>query len=139
MRDSLDQSYVEHWEGMAANGLLRKHYIGKEAPGLALFMDAGDLHALSESLKDGLEPDVDVLRRVLAGSKIGAKLFADLGYKLDYAVFVRTIERKLDDWSSSTSRLRIAGGSRPSWPQRVRIWFATASAASTRSRAASRF
>ena len=97
MRRSFDAAFIEHWQILSSNGLHRKFYVQKETAALARFMDAGDLSSIEQAVDQGKEPDADALRRVLTSSKIGAVLFADLGVKLDYTVFIRSVEKRLDD------------------------------------------
>lgn len=82
---------------MRSNGLMRTHFVAKESANLNLFMPLGDVKQLELALAERQDPDADGLRRILPSSKIGATLFADCGAKLDYAVYVKTVELRLDD------------------------------------------
>ena len=97
MKGTFDRRLAEAYEKDFMVGSWTANFLQAFRPAVSLFVAAEDLAYMEQRVvQEGRDPEIEVCRRVLAGSRVGATIFADCGKRLDYVIFQCTMKERME-------------------------------------------
>ena len=92
--EHFDKGFAEHYEELATSGILIPAFVRSHKMHLSNFMCLDDISGVVDSIEKGEQPKPELLRAVLATSRVAKTMLAEQALKCSFDMFVLLIS----DW-----------------------------------------